>query len=575
MFWPGTKVFLSYRREDARLEARSLYTDLAAAFGRRHVFFDLHDIDYGDAFGRVIDKRIDACDVVVVVIGPAWLTLADADGRPRIQGPRDFVRHEIASALARDKRIIPVLIGGAAMPDARQLPADIAGLCALNALVLGDRELGENANRLVDAIRGETATARRTDTLWLRLLRWLGLASAVLMFFAAWLALFDLFGLDTRTASVTLWLADLAAPVQASNEVQMVVIDSQTERVLKKPFTRNPTARRDHALLIQKLSQAGARTIAFDIFITAPSPADDAVLVAAITQARALKTAVVFGAEDIDAGGPVVLPPLRQAVTGIAMLCYGERLGYASTAPLASQKSQAAGASDAQAGAIGIALATAYPGATRVDAGARKVLVAGASGIHEFPFSEFEPVAAAQHCKVGGVGDSVATILYRAASLAALNHPDRRIAYETVLSMDAVALHRRFEGKSVLVGLAMPDDDEFRTFHGLSAQTRHGIELHADAAGALLGDRVVQPVRLGTQFATMAVLGWLGSRLSRWLPPQLPRWARVLALLATAAVCAASAVALCAWTNRLLNLTYLIGALTVGYWLARRAEQAR
>ena len=574
MFWRQTKVFISYRRDDSAVHTRALYADLAAAFGARHVFYDVEGIDYGDAFASVIDQRIKACDVVVAVVGPQWMTLAGTDGQPRIRSPRDYVRHEIAAALRGGKRLIPVLIGGAGMPERAQLPDDIAGLLDINVLTFGDRQLGEGAGRLIDAIRGSRGTDAVTSERWLGLLRWLGLASAVLMFFAAWLGLFDRLHLDTKTASLTMWLADVVAPVAASDEVQMVVIDPQTERALNKPFTRNPAARRDHAELIRRLSQAGARTVAFDIFITTPSPADDAVLIDAIKQARELKTAIVFGAKDIDAGRPVMLPALREAVTTVATLCYGKRLGYASTVPLASQEGLPASGSEAQAGAVGLALATAYPGGAKIDSGARRVIVSGERGIREFPYSETEPIAGNQGCAAGNTGDTVATALYRAAPLAALNSAERRIAYEAVQAMDAAALRNRFKGKSVLVGLVMPGNDVSETFHGLSSEKRNGLELHADAAGALLGGRVVQPLGFGAQFAAMAALGLFGSRVSQWGSPGLG-WVRGGILVATVALCVAVAVALCAGGGRLMNLTYPLGALAVGYWLATRAARAR
>lgn len=574
MFWRQTRIFISYRRDDSAVHARALYADLATAFGARHVFYDVEGIDYGDAFASVIDKRIQACNVVVVVIGPQWMTLAGADGQPRIAAPGDYVRHEIAAALRGRRRLIPVMVGGACMPERARLPDDIAGLLDINALTFGDRQLGEGAGRLIDAIRGSRGTDSVTRKRWLGLLRWLGLGSAALMFFGAWLSVFDLLQLDTKTASLTLWLADVAAPAAASDEVRMVVIDTQTERALNKPFTANPAARRDHARLIRRLSQAGARTIAFDIFITTPSPDDDAVLIDSIQQARALKTAVVFGAKDIEASGPAMLAVLREAISTPAMLCYGKRMGYASSVPLASQKGLPVPGSQAQAGAVGLALAAAYPGRAKIDSVARVVIVSDQDRIREFAYSETEQIDDAQECQAGRIGDTIATALYRAAPLAALNSPERRIAYEAVLSMNDAALRQRFKDKSVLVGLMMPSEDVSSTFHGLSSETRHGLELHADAAGALLGDRVVRPLGFGAQFAVMAALGLFGSRVSQWRPPGFG-WVRAVALVATVALCVAAAVALCVGAGRLLNLTYPLGALAVGYWLATWATRAR
>lgn len=569
MFGRLKKVFISYRRDDSAWAADSLHAKLAAAFGATRVFFDVHDIDYGDAFARVIDRRIADADAVVAIIGPSWLTLAGSDGQPRIESPHDYVRHEIASALRRHKKLIPVCIGGARMPDRASLPADIAALAELNGLSVADRGIDEGADHLIDAIRGYRAGAVETDRGWRVRGRWLAVAVATTLLCAAWVGLFDLTGLDTRSASATIWLADIVAPVPASDELQLVVVDAQTERALQQPFTRNPAARRSHAELIRRLSAAGARTIAFDIFITMPSPTDDAVLLAAIAQARAANTAIVFGAQDIVEGQPVMLPALRDAVTGWAVLCYGERLGYASTVPLASQKAPPIGAMATQADAVGLALAAAYPGPTKIADGTRKVIVAGAGGIREFKYSQTELVTATQRCKPGSPGDTVATALYRATPPTALDRPERRLAYEAVLALPAEALRQRFAGRTVLVGLQLPDQDLFATFHGWSRQARHGMALHADAISALLSGRIVQPLPLPGQFAAMLALGLFGSRLCQWRQPGLA-WARRAVLLASVAACIGAAVVLCAADGLLLNLTYPLSALAIGYGLTAR-----
>ena len=229
------------------------------------------------------------------------------------------------------------------MPEKSSLPEDIAALAELNALTFSDRQIGEDAQRLVEAI------APPPTPLEIRLkglARLVGLAAGLGMLLAAWLGAFDFLGLDTKTASLTLWLADTVAPVQPSSRLQMIVIDPETERVLGKSFRRNPGVRRDHADLIRSLSQAGARTVAFDVFITTPSAIDDAELVSAINAARALKTAIVFGANGFDGEEPVMLPALRAAVSNWAILCVGKRLVYASTVPLASQPALPANGSE-------------------------------------------------------------------------------------------------------------------------------------------------------------------------------------------------------------------------------------
>jgi hypothetical protein len=62
--------------------------------------------------------------VVLVVIGPRWATLLEA----RRGDAADFVVIEIKAAFDQGKCVIPVLVGGAAMPSADSLPEAIRPL---------------------------------------------------------------------------------------------------------------------------------------------------------------------------------------------------------------------------------------------------------------------------------------------------------------------------------------------------------------------------------------------------------------------------------------------------------------
>ena len=68
-----------------------------------------------------------SADVLIAVIGPNWATAADGSGRRRLDKPDDFVRLEVGGALRRDIRVIPVLVGGAKMPDAHEFPMTSPG----------------------------------------------------------------------------------------------------------------------------------------------------------------------------------------------------------------------------------------------------------------------------------------------------------------------------------------------------------------------------------------------------------------------------------------------------------------
>jgi hypothetical protein len=147
---PG--VFISYRREDTSGYAGRLYDILSAHFGRQNTFMDLDTIEGGDDFTAVIEQKINVSDVLVAVIGGKWLTVAEGNGTRRLDNPRDFVRLEIAKALERGIRVIPVLVGGATMPHAEDLPNDLRPLCERQAVEISDAHFHSDTDQLVAVI---------------------------------------------------------------------------------------------------------------------------------------------------------------------------------------------------------------------------------------------------------------------------------------------------------------------------------------------------------------------------------------------------------------------------------------
>ena len=94
-----------------------------------------------------------ACDVFLAVIGPNWLDAKDDDGRRRFDNPDDFVTIEIAAALARNIRVIPVLVDGARTPKADKLPDLIKPLVRRNAVEVRNTNFGRDAEALTNKVR--------------------------------------------------------------------------------------------------------------------------------------------------------------------------------------------------------------------------------------------------------------------------------------------------------------------------------------------------------------------------------------------------------------------------------------
>jgi hypothetical protein len=147
---PG--VFISYRREDSAAYAGRLFDILSTEFGPENTFMDVDDIKGGDNFVAVIDRSLDASDALLAVIGTHWLTVTEQSGGRRLANPADFVRVEIAKALERGIRVIPVLVGGAALPRPDELPANLQPLCQRQAVEIRDSNFHADVKDLTDVL---------------------------------------------------------------------------------------------------------------------------------------------------------------------------------------------------------------------------------------------------------------------------------------------------------------------------------------------------------------------------------------------------------------------------------------
>jgi hypothetical protein len=146
-------IFISYRREDAEGQAGRLYADLVGFFGEDKVFMDVVDIEPGRDFRKAIDDQVASCGVLLALIGRDWLDLKDKTGRRRLEDPMDFVRLETALALKRDIPVIPILVRGARLPQAEQLPADLTDLIYRNAVELSHARWDSDVQVLIKALR--------------------------------------------------------------------------------------------------------------------------------------------------------------------------------------------------------------------------------------------------------------------------------------------------------------------------------------------------------------------------------------------------------------------------------------
>jgi hypothetical protein len=154
-------IFISYRRDDTRADARSIYQRLQKTFGAKKLFMDVDTIERGRDFRSVIDAYLANSAAMLVLIGRNWLgTSPNADAR-RINDPSDFVSVEISTALRRDIPVIPVLVDGAQMPQSQDLPDEIKPLAFRQAARISHENFSTDIERLERDLMVITGLRRR------------------------------------------------------------------------------------------------------------------------------------------------------------------------------------------------------------------------------------------------------------------------------------------------------------------------------------------------------------------------------------------------------------------------------
>jgi hypothetical protein len=259
-------TFISYRRDDAAGYAGRLHEALERRLGEDQIFRDIDTLEPGLDFVDAIGSRLRECRVFLAIIGREWLDATDAAGHRRLDQSHDYVRLEIAGALARrDVRVIPVLIEGAAMPAPEALPDDIRALARRHAMNLRDDAWDHDVDRLAAVIADVTnrpiARATPSDSIanpgpvkaWGSMPRWLLAGAAVVVLGAV------IVFLDRGRGDVS--------PAAASSST---VTDSATS-VTAAAATTESTPRQPYGVAIPRLAEV-AHTLVYTLISANVTP---------------------------------------------------------------------------------------------------------------------------------------------------------------------------------------------------------------------------------------------------------------------------------------------------------------
>jgi hypothetical protein len=156
-----TQLFISYRNADTYGITHALHHHLQQEFGEDSLVLDVRAKRAGEDFVAGVQDAVTKSDLLICLIGRQWLMIEDEHGRRMLHNPEDAVRVQLATALAADVPVLPVLVRDAPMPTSNDLPDDLKPLARLQAFNLTDRVSGDLKN-LVDLIKAIHKNGRKS-----------------------------------------------------------------------------------------------------------------------------------------------------------------------------------------------------------------------------------------------------------------------------------------------------------------------------------------------------------------------------------------------------------------------------
>jgi hypothetical protein len=148
-------VFISYRHADTGAQAFLLHDRLKRRFGESNVFLDVAALKPGMDWREAIHARANACGVLIVLIGVKWASLMSESAQRNLVEPVDDVaRQELEIALGNPGNIdvLPVLVDGATMPAAHELPTTLQRLTDRQAERLELVSYDQDVDRLIERL---------------------------------------------------------------------------------------------------------------------------------------------------------------------------------------------------------------------------------------------------------------------------------------------------------------------------------------------------------------------------------------------------------------------------------------
>ena len=469
------------------------------------------------------------------------------------------------------------LVSGDRLKDIPRTPAEVHTTEA----VLRTRQENMKVLQNESATTGEVAEAIRRESTELRSLKvrlYLGKAAikasflvAPILFSLFWLGVFERLPPGLKIESYTVWLGEKLIQKPFSEQISLISMGSETAKKLGHDLLTG-NWRGDHARLVEKLSRAGAKVVAFDIsFAEERERGLDEEFSRALRSAKESGTVVVAGLDDLPKP-PKTSPVFANDMGKWGLLCLGQTQGSTDIVPLVVEK---AGSPPVLVPSLALAAVAAYNGWSidGLDRETKSIRVKEKGASRRIPVTEFDTLSdQPQRCTVLGAGDVVATKIIDFTPRYRMRTPQRRFTYEDILSWPVPEIAARVSGKIVVVGVEAPIE-RFGIRQGLGMGKSFGYELHADAINTLLSGVNVRPIGQALQFLIILGLALFGGLLWAWYPDRSR--ARWILLVGAAALYLGVAI-LAYWGDRiLLSTMYPLLALFLTYaWIRRRSRKS-
>lgn len=142
-----SQIIISYNKDDTQTAAIQLNHYLGERFGAHAVTMGANNlVQVGEVDAEAVEKRVKQAEILLILIGNHWL---DGDWINEAENPD---RLAMVTAFANNKRALPVLVDGAAMPSLEQLPNDLSPLVRRKPIQLRDETFQADAMRLASAL---------------------------------------------------------------------------------------------------------------------------------------------------------------------------------------------------------------------------------------------------------------------------------------------------------------------------------------------------------------------------------------------------------------------------------------